>query len=86
MANTIDQAFIKQFEAEVHLAYQRMGSKLRNTVRSSNVTGSVARFQKIGTGAAVTKVRQADVAPMDLAHTNTQVSFNSDGLMRRELL
>jgi len=41
MANTIDQAFIKQFETEVHMAYQRMGSKLRNTVRSTNVSGSV---------------------------------------------
>ena len=30
MANTIDTAFITQFETEVHLAYQRMGSKLRN--------------------------------------------------------
>ena len=48
MANTIDQAFIKQFETEVHMAYQRMGSKLRNTVRSTNVTGSTARFQVIG--------------------------------------
>ena len=38
MANTIDQAFIKQFETEVHMAYQRMGSKLRNTVRSTNVS------------------------------------------------
>ena len=47
MANTIDTAFIKQFESDVHLAYQRMGSKLRNTVRSSNISGSVARFQKI---------------------------------------
>lgn len=47
MANTIDQAFIKQFETEVHMAYQRMGSKLRNTVRSTNVTGSTARFQKL---------------------------------------
>jgi hypothetical protein len=75
MANTIDQAFIKQFETEVHLAYQRMGSKLRNTVRSSNVSGSVARFQKIGKGAAVTKVRQADVAPMDLAHTNVEATM-----------
>jgi hypothetical protein len=46
MANTIDQAFIKQFETEVHMAYQRMGSKLRNTVRTTNVTGSTARFQK----------------------------------------
>ena len=75
MANTIDQAFIKQFETEVHLAYQRMGSKLRNTVRSSNVSGSVARFQKIGAGTAVTKVRQADVVPMDLAHTNVEVTM-----------
>lgn len=75
MANTIDQAFIKQFETEVHMAYQRMGSKLRNTVRSSNVSGSSARFQKIGTGTAVTKVRQADVAPMDLAHTNVEVTM-----------
>ena len=29
MAATITEAFITQFEAEVHLAYQRMGSKLK---------------------------------------------------------
>ena len=75
MANSIDQAFIKQFETEVHMAYQRMGSKLRNTVRSTNVSGSVARFQKIGAGTAVTKARQADVAPMDLAHTNVEATM-----------
>ena len=58
MANTIDTAFITQFETEVHLAYQRMGSKLRNTVRTvSNVSGNTARFQKIGTGTASTKSR-----------------------------
>ena len=51
MANTISTAFITQFESEVHLAYQRMGSKLRNTVRTvSNATGNTVRFQKIGTG------------------------------------
>ena len=33
---TIDQAFIKQFEREVHEAFQRQGSKLRNTVRTIN--------------------------------------------------
>lgn len=48
MANSIDTAFIKQFEADVHMAYQRMGSKLRNTVRTvGNVAGSVVRFQKL---------------------------------------
>jgi predicted RNase H-related nuclease YkuK (DUF458 family) len=68
-ANTIDQAFIRQFETEVHMAYQRMGSKLRNTVRTTNVTGSSARFQRIGAGSASTKSRNGMVTPMELAHT-----------------
>ena len=34
MSVSIDQSFIRQFEAEVHESYQRMGSKLRQTVRS----------------------------------------------------
>jgi len=76
MANTIDQAFIKQFETEVHMAYQRMGSKLRNTIRSTNVTGSTARFQKIGTGSASTKSRNGDVTTMELAHTNVEATMS----------
>jgi hypothetical protein len=76
MANTIDQAFIKQFESEVHLAYQRMGSKLMNTVRNvSNVAGSVVRFQKIGTGSASTKSRNGMVTPMELDHTNVEATL-----------
>ena len=75
MANTIDQAFIKQFETEVHMAYQRMGSKFRNTVRSSNVTGSVARFQVIGKGTASTKSRNGDVTAMELVHTNVEATM-----------
>ena len=77
MANTIDTAFITQFETEVHLAYQRMGSKLRNTVRTvANVSGSTARFQKIGTGTASTKSRNGQVTPMELAHTTVDVSMS----------
>ncbi len=75
MANTIDQAFIKQFETEVHMAYQRMGSKLRNTVRTSNVTGSTARFQVIGKGTATTKTRNGNVTPMELAHTYAEATM-----------
>ena len=76
MANTIDQAFITQFETEVHLAYQRMGSKLRNTVRqASGVTGSTARFQKIGKGVANTKSRNGDVTSMELVHTNVTATL-----------
>jgi len=76
MANTIDTAFIKQFETEVHMAYQRMGSKLRNTVRAAgNVRGSVVRFQKIGAGSANTKSRNGNVTPMELAHTNVEATM-----------
>ena len=75
MANSIDTAFIKQFESDVHLAYQRMGSKLRNTVRTTNVTGNIARFQKIGTGEATTKSRNGMVTPMDLVHTTVEVTM-----------
>ena len=75
MANTIDTACIKQFETEVHIAYQRMGSKLRNTVRTSNVTGSVARFQVIGKGVANTKSRNGNVTPMELAHTTVEATM-----------
>ena len=76
MANTIDTAFIKQFESEVHLAYQRMGSKLMNTVRNvSNVAGSVVRFQKIGVGSASTKSRNGMVTPMELTHTTVEATL-----------
>jgi len=75
MANTIDTDFIKQFETEVHMAYQRMGSKLRNTVRTANVTGSTVRFQKIGTAEATTKSRNGNVTPMELAHTNVEATM-----------
>lgn len=76
MSNTIDQAFIKQFEREVHEAYQRQGSKLRNTVRTiNNVNGSSAVFQKVGTGTASTKSTNGMVPVMNLDHSNVEVTL-----------
>ena len=73
---TIDQAFIKQFESEVHLAFQRQGSKLRNTVRTiNNVVGSSAVFQKVGTGTASTKSRHGTVPLMNLDHSNVEATL-----------
>tara|TARA_R110000824_G_scaffold81223_6_gene204183 strand:- start:4436 stop:5260 length:825 start_codon:yes stop_codon:yes gene_type:complete len=77
MSTSISTAFIKQFEAEVHMAYQRMGSKLRNTVRQiNNVTGNQARFQKVGTGSAVSKSRHAQVPTMDVSHSTVDVTLS----------
>ena len=71
MVTTIDQAFVRQFEREVHAGYQRMGSKLRQTVRSKgNVEGASTVFQKVGKGIAATKARNGQVPVMDLAHDN----------------
>ena len=75
MAATMDTAFIKQFESEVHMAYQRMGSKLKNTIRNQQVSGNVVRFQKIGAGTASTKSRNGNITPMELVHTNVEATM-----------
>lgn len=69
MSTSIAQSFIKHFQADVHTEYQRMGSKLRNTIRSKNgVIGSSTTFQKVGKGTASTKARHGKVPVMNLDH------------------
>lgn len=69
MSVSIDQVFVKQFEADVHLAYQQMGTKLRSTIRSkSGVVGASTTFQKVGRGTASTKSRHGIVPVMNLNH------------------
>ncbi len=70
MSMSVDQVFVKQFEADVHLAYQQMGTKLRSTIRSkSGVVGASTTFQKVGKGIASTKSRHGIVPVMNLNHT-----------------
>jgi len=69
MSVSVDKAFIKQFEADVHLAYQQIGTKLRATVRSkNNIVGASTTFQKVGKGTASTKSRHGLVPVMNLDH------------------
>jgi Phage capsid protein len=70
MSTTIDQAFIRQYEAEVHAVFQRRGGLLRPTVRvKDGVVGSSTTFQKIGTGIATVKARHGVITPMNQTHT-----------------
>lgn len=70
MSISIDQAFVKQFQNEVHEAYQRLGSKLRPVVRSkTGVRGASTVFQKVGRGVAGTKARHGQVPVMSIDHT-----------------
>lgn len=73
MSDTIDVSFIKQFESEVHLAYQRRGSKFRGLVRNSSpLNGESTYFQKIAAGTAGTKSRHGDVPIMNLVHSRVE--------------
>lgn len=69
MAQDIDDSFVRQYESEVHEAYQQMGSKFRNTVRTkSGIVGESTTFQKVGKGAASTKARHGEITPMTIDH------------------
>lgn len=69
MSQEVSDAFIKQYESDVHVAFQRMGSKLRNTVRQkTGVIGSSTTFQKVGKGTAVQKARHAEITTMEVSH------------------
>lgn len=73
MSVSINQAFVKQFEREVHESYQRLGSKLRGCVRTiTNVQGSSAVFQKVGKGTAATKSTHGMVPVMNIVHTSVE--------------
>ncbi len=77
MSTTIDNAFVKQFEGEVHDAFQRQGSKLRPTVRVRNgVQGGTCVFQRIGKGIAQTKTRHDFVPQMNAEHFAVEVALS----------
>lgn len=76
MSTTIDQAFINQYDADLHLAYQQFGSKLRDFVRvKQGVSGQKVYFQKYGKGSASQKTRHGDITPMNATHTNVSVTL-----------
>lgn len=76
MANTQDLSFVKQFESDVHIAYQQSGAKLRHTVRvKTGVKGESLTFQKVGKGSASSKTRNGDITPMELDHSSISVTL-----------
>ena len=73
MSTQIDAVFTRQFQAEVHEAYQRQGSKLRPTVRSkTGIAGSSTFFPKVGKGTAQAKTRHGSVPVMNLEHAQVE--------------
>lgn len=76
MSTSVENSFVKMYEAEVHQAFQRLGSKLRKTVRNRDkVVGSSVVFQKIGKGSASTKARHGQVPVMNIDHTPVECAL-----------
>jgi hypothetical protein len=72
MANDIDAVFVKQFEAEVKLAYQQQGSLLQGCVRQKKIAGKDTQFSKIGTMEAGPKARNGHVPVSDIDHDGVE--------------
>jgi hypothetical protein len=73
----VSAAFVTQYEAEVHLAYQQGASKLRNTVRvREGVVGKSDKFTKLGKGTANQKTRNGNVTPMDIDHSQVTATLD----------
>lgn len=72
MSASVTVAFITQFETEVHMAFQREGSKLMGFTRSKAVNGEKTTFFKAGKGTAGTKTRHGLVPTMSLDHTKVE--------------
>ena len=78
MSVSISTAFVKQYEGDVHVAYQRQGAKMRNSCRmSSNVVGETDTFQIVGKGAAGKKTRHGKVPVMNLVHTTATATLEA---------
>ena len=77
MSTSVNNAFITQYERDVHDVFQLNGSRMKPSVRfKSGVNGSSTTFQKIGKGTATTKARHGTITPMNQTHTAISCSLS----------
>lgn len=75
MANTISNAFVQQFKANVYQLSQQRGSRLGNKVRLEALTGDTHNFERIAAVAAQTKPSRHSTTPvLDAPHSRRKVS------------
>lgn len=72
--DSIEQARVLQFKANVTHLYQQQGSKLRGTFREETITGKAHFFERLAAEAAVQKTaRHADTVILDPIHSRRMV-------------
>jgi uncharacterized protein (DUF1330 family) len=75
MVSTIDQAFIEEYNADVHLLFRQFGSRLIGMSRKGMVMAKTVRWQKFGFVVAQTKGRNAQHTFQDPAHSYVQANM-----------
>jgi hypothetical protein len=80
MAQSITNAFVTLFDAEVKQAYQGESSILGCVRLRQGVQGQTYKFPKLGKGSATARIPQTDVTPLNVTYsqvTATMSDFNA---------
>lgn len=76
MSQSIDQAFVDQFRANVFHLSQQKGSRLRETVRQESQKGKSQFFERLGSVTATKKQsRHSDTPLIDTPHSRRRVTL-----------
>jgi len=76
MSNLITEAFVQQYQNNVIMLYQQMGSKLRGLTRMEAVNAKYHYFERLGATAAVKKtVRHGDTPLINSQHSRRRVGM-----------
>lgn len=78
MSNTINQAFVKQYSANIFHLSQQKGSKLRPFVRVESQKGEVEFFERLGPTAALKKVSRHSDTPLVNSDHSRRAVYLSD--------
>ena len=82
MAQSITNAFVTLFDAEVKQAYQGESVLLGAVRLRQGVQGNTYKFPKLGKGSATARIPQTDVTPLNVTYsqvTATMEDYNAAG-------
>lgn len=75
MPSTIDVAFTEEYNADVHMKFRQMGSRLMNMTRKGSVQAKSVYWQVFGMLAAQSKTRNAQHTFIDPEHTRVKADM-----------
>ena len=76
MAQSITNAFVTLFDAEVKQAYQGESSLLGAVRLRQGVQGNTYKFPKLGKGSATARIPQTDVTPLNVTYSQVTATMS----------